>query len=46
MLLGQVFVAPGDEVVMGSQTFPIYKTSTQTWAESRLKSLSARIPRY
>ncbi|MGI6631961.1 MAG: histidinol-phosphate transaminase [Bacillota bacterium] len=29
MLLGQVFVAPGDEVVMGSQTFPIYKTSTQ-----------------
>ena len=28
MLLGQAFVRPGDEVVMGAQTFPVYKTST------------------
>ncbi len=28
MLLGQAFVMPGDEVVMGDKTFPVYKTST------------------
>ncbi|HHY44785.1 MAG TPA: histidinol-phosphate transaminase [Firmicutes bacterium] len=28
MHLGQAFVRPGDEVVMGDKTFPVYKTST------------------